>query len=110
MVYCYQIHSYKNKMADTTKNEIVALLKEIKRDGIENLIEFLERTDFYTAPASTKFHNAFEGGLAEHSLNVYKALKELTGEKWSEDTLRIVGLLHDVCKINLYIYVRRGIL
>lgn len=89
-------------MADTTKNEIVALLKGINRDGIENLIEFLDRTDFYTAPASTKFHNAFEGGLAEHSLNVYKALKELTGGKWSEDTLRIVGLLHDVCKINLY--------
>ena len=89
-------------MAHTTKNEIVALLKEVKRDGMENLIEFLERTDFYTAPASTKFHNAFEGGLAEHSLNVYKALKELTKDKWSEDTLRIVGILHDLCKINLY--------
>ena len=88
-------------MANTTKNEIVALLKDVKREGIENLIDFLDRTDFYTAPASTKFHNAFEGGLAEHSLNVYKALKELTKGKWEEDTLRIVGLLHDLCKINL---------
>ena len=45
-------------MANTTKNEIVALLKEVKREGMENLIDFLERTDFYTAPASTKFHNS----------------------------------------------------
>lgn len=89
-------------MANTTKNEIVALLKSVKREGMEELMEFLERTDFYTAPASTRFHNCFEGGLAEHSLNVYHALKELTKGKWPEDTIILVGLLHDLCKINLY--------
>lgn len=89
-------------MINTTKNEIVALLKVVKREGMDKLIDFLDRTDFYTAPASTRFHNAFEGGLAQHSLNVYKALKELTNGKWSDETLIIVGILHDLCKINLY--------
>lgn len=84
------------------KNEFLDLLKTVNRDGVENLIAFLEKTDFFTAPASTKFHNAFEGGLLSHSLNVYKALKELTHNQWSEETLIIVGLLHDVCKVNLY--------
>lgn len=84
------------------KEEFLNLLRSVNRDGIENLITFLEKTDFFTAPASTKFHNAFEGGLLSHSLNVYKALKELIGDKWSNDTLIIVGLLHDICKVNLY--------
>ena len=77
-------------------------LEKLGRDGIENLLNFLEKTDFYTAPASTKYHNAFEGGLLRHSLNVYEALKELTNGKWEESTIRIVGLLHDICKINMY--------
>lgn len=84
------------------KEEFIKLLKETNREGINDLIEFLDRTDFYTAPASTKFHLAHEGGLLEHSLNVYKALKELTNGEWPEDTLKIVGLLHDICKINQY--------
>lgn len=84
------------------KEQFINLLKEIKREGINELIEFLEKTDFYTAPASTKFHCAYEGGLLEHSINVYKALKELTKGEWSEDTIRIVALLHDICKINQY--------
>ena len=77
-------------------------LEKLGRDGIENLLEFLEKTDFYKAPASTKYHNNFEGGLLKHSLNVYEALKELTNGKWDESTIRIVGLLHDICKINTY--------
>lgn len=84
------------------KSKFINLLKETKRDGIENLLEFLEKTDFYTAPASTKFHNSFEGGLLQHSLNVYEALQTLVGNKWNEDTIRIVALLHDICKVNLY--------
>lgn len=84
------------------KEEFISLLKEVQRPGVDELLDFLEKTDFYTAPASTKFHNSFECGLLEHSLNVYKCLKELTKGQWSEDTIRIVGLLHDICKINQY--------
>ena len=87
---------------EATKKEIIELLKSVDRDGMEKLIDFLERTDFFKAPASTKFHNNFEGGLAEHSLNVYKSLKELTNGQWADETLIIVGLLHDICKVNNY--------
>ena len=84
------------------KEKFIELLKNTNREGMDNLISFLDKTDFYTAPASTKFHNSFEGGLLAHSLNVYTALKELVGDKWPEDTIIIVALLHDICKINMY--------
>lgn len=84
------------------KNKFIELLRSTNRAGIEDLINFLEKTDFFTAPASTKFHNSFEGGLLTHSLNVYTALKKLVGTEWSEDTIIIVSLLHDICKINMY--------
>ena len=84
------------------KEKFIELLKSTNREGIDNLIEFLEKTDFYTAPASTRFHNAFEGGLLAHSLNVYTALKQLVGTQWNDDTIIIVALLHDLCKINTY--------
>ena len=84
------------------KEEFLSLLKSVNREGIDNLIDFLEKTDFYTAPASTKFHNCYEGGLLAHSLNVYKALKEITKGQWKDETLIVVGLLHDICKVNYY--------
>ncbi len=84
------------------KEEFIKLLRSTKREGIEDLIGFLEKTDFYTAPASTRFHNSFEGGLLTHSINVYKALKKLVTDEWADDTLIIVGLLHDICKVNTY--------
>ena len=84
------------------KEEFENLLRKTNREGIEDLISFLGKTDFYTAPASTKYHNAFEGGLLAHSLNVYSCLKELTKDKWSDETLIIVALLHDICKVNTY--------
>ncbi len=87
---------------ETVRKEVVSLLNKVSRDGIEGLIEFLEKTDFFIAPASTKFHNNFEGGLAEHSLNVYKELKALTNGEWPEETIIIVGILHDICKVNNY--------
>ena len=87
---------------ETTKNEIISLLKRVNRDGIDRLIEFLEKTDYFTAPASTRFHSNYEGGLADHSLNVYKELKELTNDAWPEETIIIIGLLHDICKVNNY--------
>lgn len=96
---------------DANKSEIESLLGGIKRDGVSNLIKYLEDSDFYTAPASTRFHLSCEGGLAQHSLNVYNAMiAKLSNPVWSgilhkygDDTIKIVSLLHDLCKINLYV-------
>ena len=57
------------------KEEFLELLKQVKRDGIEDLIRFLEKSDFFIAPASTRFHGDHEGGLTEHSIKVYEILK-----------------------------------
>lgn len=89
------------------KEEFKRLLSSINRDGIENLIAFIDKTDFYTAPASTRFHGNYEGGLLEHSMKVYEILKykvdhSVVDINVSEDTLKIVALLHDICKVNYY--------
>ena len=55
--------------------EFKTLLNGINREGMDNLINFIEKTDFYTAPASTRFHGNYEGGLLEHSMKVYEILK-----------------------------------
>ncbi len=85
----------------------------ITRPGAKELLDYIcsEHSDFFTAPASTKFHGAYEGGLCEHSVNVYEALrayvnsprfKEEYGLSYSEETVAIVSLLHDLCKVNVY--------
>ena len=89
------------------KQKYIELLKKVNREGIDELINFIERTDFFTAPASTRFHGSFEGGLVEHSLKVYEILKhkvETNIEKLDvkEETIIIVALLHDLCKANFY--------
>ena len=89
------------------KEEFLKLLRSVKRDGIEDLIKFIESTDFLTAPASTRFHGDYEGGLVAHSLKVYEILKEKVENASikidvSEDTIKIVALLHDICKANFY--------
>ena len=84
--------------------QIVA--NNIKRDGINDLMEFIRTSDFYEAPGSTKYHNAEYGGLAEHSIEVYDNLFELKTRfdlsKYSDETLTIVSLFHDLCKTNFY--------
>lgn len=78
---------------------------EIRRDGISELLEWLEKTDFFTAPASTKYHGNYDGGLCEHSINVYNALGRLAETfevDFSPESRAIVALLHDVCKANFY--------
>ncbi|MBR3684989.1 MAG: hydrolase [Clostridia bacterium] len=82
----------------------------VKREGASKLLAYLESTDFFTAPASTKFHLAHEMGLCEHSLNVYYRLKDLVkneksdwANKISDETIAIVALLHDVCKAEMYV-------
>ncbi|MCI7402194.1 MAG: HD domain-containing protein [Christensenella sp.] len=84
----------------------------IKREGSSALYNWLESTDFFTAPASSRFHCAYAGGLCEHSLNVFNNLmliyemeKKANPEavaNISMESLAIVGLLHDVCKIDFY--------
>lgn len=79
--------------------------ENIHRDGIEDLLKWLDDTDFYTAPASTKYHGAFEGGLVNHSLNVYSQLKKLVafyGIKATAESIAIVSLFHDLCKVGFY--------
>ena len=87
------------------------LLLSTKRGGIENLIEFIRKSDFYKAPASTRFHSCHEGGLLEHTLNVYKCLKNKENNTiWKdifkdipEESLIISALLHDLCKTHFYV-------
>ena len=74
---------------------------------MDQLLEFLEKSDFYTAPASTRFHGSKEGGLLEHSLKVYEILEQKVANnslnyQTDEATIRIVALLHDICKTNFY--------
>ena len=89
------------------KEQFLALLRTVKREGIENLIEFIEKTDFFKAPASTKFHGSYEGGLVEHSLKVYEILKHkvetnIEPIQVPEESIIIIALLHDICKANFY--------
>lgn len=79
----------------------------IRREGADKLLDWLNRSDFFTAPASTRFHGAYEGGLCEHSVNVFNRLSELVegvhGVSWpSPESIAIVSLLHDLCKVNFY--------
>lgn len=85
--------------------------EKIKRQGADKLFSYLQTTDFYTAPASTRFHGAHESGLLEHSLNVYHCLIDyLSRERtktvykmdYSEETVALCALLHDICKTGFY--------
>jgi len=80
------------------------------REGMAELLDFIRKSDFYKAPASTRFHNCHEGGLLEHSINVCECLlKKQNHDTWKEilnqvgrDSLIIMSLLHDLCKTNIY--------
>ncbi len=121
-----------SKQIDDNKQAFIALVNSITVDGMlkKELLEYLEKSDFFTAPASTMFHCAYAGGLCEHSLNVYNNLLTLVNEyashydlnpRWcpelgdeqeepqyvlrpnySDDTLKIVALFHDISKANYY--------
>lgn len=89
----------------TPKEEFIAIFTEnIKREGARELLAWLETTDFFTAPASTKFHCACEGGLVQHSLSVYHTLMERYFEEGTDnpESFAIAALLHDLCKANFY--------
>ena len=89
------------------KEQFLELLKQVKREGINELIEFIEKTDFFTAPASTRLHGNYEGGLVEHIMKVYEILKHkvetnIEPLNVNPETLILVPLLHDLCKANFY--------
>ena len=98
------------------KEEIISLLRSTGREGIDRLISYLEKHDYFEAPASTKYHLSCVGGLAQHSLNVYYDMMELYyGKNWRElkeypqrdqevdhENIIIVALLHDLCKVDFY--------
>ena len=87
------------------KEEFIKLLRETGREGIEDLIGFLNRSDFFEAPASTRFHGCYKGGLLEHSMKVYKIFDDKvkkSGLNISDATIKISALLHDICKTNFY--------
>lgn len=105
-------------MSQTTKDEFLDLVRQnIHRDGIEDLIEYLDSNGFFESPASTKYHGDYKGGLCRHSLNVYydliDELRSLFGSNWSDiysvETATIVALFHDVCKIDKYIEVEKNV-
>lgn len=85
--------------------------KNISREGSKKFLEWLLKTDFFTAPASTKYHCACEGGLLMHSLNVFNVMMEKHYNE-SEDNLEsftIVSLLHDICKVHYYKVSKRNV-
>lgn len=88
------------------KKEFIDIFKAaINRSGSDALLNWLEKSDFFTAPASTRFHENYAGGLCEHSVHVYHFLSEENEKlpkKYSDETIAIVALLHDCCKVNLY--------
>lgn len=81
------------------KEEFIKLLETINREGMDKLIEFLKNSDFFEAPASTRYHGNWAGGLVEHSMKVYEILKSKTEDN---DSTKIIALLHDICKTNFY--------
>ena len=95
----------------TAKERFLEIYNEkITREGADKLLDFLlNGSDFFTAPASTRYHGAHEGGLVEHSLNVYDCLADMVGRlkerygiEYSDESIAIAGLLHDICKVNFY--------
>ena len=100
------------------KQEYLELFYDnIERDGAEELLNYLEKSDFFTAPASSRFHSNFEGGLCLHHLNVCKRFVSLLGnefgQNWektiSKESVAIIALLHDICKTNFYVTETRNV-
>lgn len=93
------------------KTTTIDLLSLIDRHGMDSLLDYLENSDYYRAPASTRYHNVFEGGLCQHSLNVTREFaKENAGwqKTLPQDSVIVCGLLHDLCKVGAYTETARG--
>lgn len=93
------------------KSKFIKIVKQnVKREGIDALLDYLNKTDFYEAPASSKYHSAFRGGLCYHSINTYerfiKNLENEYGADWQKvislESATLISLFHDICKVNVY--------
>ncbi len=104
----------------SAQGEFIELYQaHIHREGADALLDYLKnKSDFFTAPASARFHGSYAGGLCDHSVNVYHCLKdylarervqELYGLEYSEESIALVSLLHDVCKIGCYKQTTRNV-
>ena len=94
------------------KNNYIELLKSTNRENIDKVIDMLKASDFFEAPASTKYHDNFKGGLCYHSLKVYGNLVKLDKEynlQFDKNSMIIMGLLHDICKINCYVKDKKNV-
>lgn len=105
-------------MIEKNKQMFINLVKEnVHRDGVDSLLDWLGKTNFFHDPASTKFHSDYEGGLCQHSLNVYarliKLLQNEYGDSWQEkcsmESAVLIGLFHDICKVDTYAVSMRNI-
>lgn len=104
MLSVEEINSNRDRFVKIFQNSVT-------REGSEKLLNYLLKSDFFTAPSSTRFHCSYEGGLCQHSLNVYDCLNDYLKRDYvknrynidpSEETIAVVTLLHDVCKTNTY--------
>ena len=89
----------------TDKERFISIAKTINREGVDKVLEMLETSDFYTAPASTAYHANTKGGLCQHSLHVYDNMVKLRDNfcpDMPDETLKIVSLFHDISKIDFY--------
>lgn len=110
-------------MSENRDSFIEIYKNKIYREGSDRLFAFLEKSDFFEAPASTRFHLACKGGLCTHSLNVYNRMCELMSigqnrkvcfgldatEEEIEETVAVTTLLHDLCKVNFYVQSTRNV-
>lgn len=108
-----EIKTLTPEQIENNKQQITDIFRtHVHRDGSEKLLDYLvNKSDFFTAPASTRFHGSYDGGLAQHSLNVYNCFKaylerervrELYNLNASDETIAVCALLHDICKVNVY--------
>lgn len=97
---------------DEKRNTVQTLLSGTGRNGVDNVISFLETSDYFTAPSSMKYHSNYDGGLVDHSLLVlstgYRLLEMMKvmnpdiGTRVAADSLILTTLLHDTCKCSFY--------
>ncbi len=89
----------------TARDEFIQIFTEnVQRPGAKELLSWLQNTDFFTAPASTKYHCACENGLVMHSVSVFNTMMEKHFEEGTDsvESFAICALLHDVCKAEFY--------
>lgn len=100
------------KQREENKKLFIELLKNTNRANIDKVISWLEETDFFEAPASTKYHENYVGGLCEHSLKVldnFKKLKIAFNLEIDDKSIIIISLLHDICKANVYVKTKKNV-